>query len=368
MFFPELNPILSLINFHQATLAGFISNGGSDLTGAAAASRSSGRYQTQIGIINRAVVRPPHQRPSRERGNAYIAPNALNRVRPLGTFESFDCKPVGRRGEGPDDGRSRAAKAPPPCFVAPPSLYSGKRFNKLEKGKAPNVPAPQGQSPATPQHPNRVATLNGPQSSMPMPFFFGWLYRRLGVVLLPALDRVRVLHRDHHHARDGRPVRALRGHVDRHVLADPRRRRGCRPGGAGLHGAAHQAPGDAGRAMGAGRAAIRPARPTPGGGRCRFRARWWCATGSLPFAIVGIPVAIFFTVQLDLPWYSARDHLRGHAGGDRLRGGAALLRLRAVPAAGDRGHQHATCRRTGRASRRACRCDGSCSARCRSST
>ena len=41
VFFPELNPILSLANFHQATLAGFISNGGSDLTGPRARTASA---------------------------------------------------------------------------------------------------------------------------------------------------------------------------------------------------------------------------------------------------------------------------------------------------------------------------------------
>ena len=51
IFFPELNPILSLANFNQARIAGFISNGASDLTGAQGKDGSS-RYQTQIGIIN----------------------------------------------------------------------------------------------------------------------------------------------------------------------------------------------------------------------------------------------------------------------------------------------------------------------------
>ena len=53
VFFPELNPILSLANFHQATVAGFISNGGSNITGPQG-KPSLGRYQTQIGIIDRA--------------------------------------------------------------------------------------------------------------------------------------------------------------------------------------------------------------------------------------------------------------------------------------------------------------------------
>ena len=150
VFLPELNPILSLINFHQATLAGFISNGGSDLSGPRG-KPEIGAYQTQIGIINARSFDRLTKRPSRERGNSYIAPNALNRVRPLGTFESFDCRPSGGEQKDPDD----SAPKSPPCFVAPPSLYSGKRFNKLEKGKAPNVPAPQEFDGNAPANPNR---------------------------------------------------------------------------------------------------------------------------------------------------------------------------------------------------------------------
>ena len=93
------------------------------------------------------------RRPPRERGNAYLAPNALNRVPSLGTFESFDCRPSGGEQQGPD--RLRAPNKSPPCFVQPKSLYSGKRFNKLEKGKAPNVPAPQGQAGNAPANPQR---------------------------------------------------------------------------------------------------------------------------------------------------------------------------------------------------------------------
>ncbi len=150
VFLPELNPILSLANFHQATIAGFFSNGGADLTGAQG--KGGDRYQTQIGVINPRSFDRFTRRPLRERGNAYLAPNALNRVPSLGAFETFDCKPAGGERKDPTD--SGPGKAPP-CFVQPKSLYSGKRFNKPEKGKAPNVPAPQGQAGNAPANPNQ---------------------------------------------------------------------------------------------------------------------------------------------------------------------------------------------------------------------
>jgi phospholipid/cholesterol/gamma-HCH transport system substrate-binding protein len=150
VFFPELNPILSLANYYQVTVAGFISNGSSDLTGATG--KDGDRYQTQIGVINARSFDRRTRRPPRERGNAYLAPNALNRVPSLGAFESFDCRPAGgERRDAIDTGPEKQ----PPCFVQPPSLYKGKRFNKPEKGEAPNVPAPQGQAGNAPANPDQ---------------------------------------------------------------------------------------------------------------------------------------------------------------------------------------------------------------------
>ena len=89
-FFPELNPILSFFNFHQATIADFISNGGSDL----AADYGTGqRGQTQIGHRRALVqgIQYGDAPPDYERGNAYLPPNALTRALKFGTIESFSC-------------------------------------------------------------------------------------------------------------------------------------------------------------------------------------------------------------------------------------------------------------------------------------
>jgi hypothetical protein len=106
--------------------------------------------QAQIGIINPNSFRQgPRVRPRTERGNAYPAPNMITRSVRLGMFESFDCRPNGGEQKDPEDAEETPFPAKdgakrPPCFVQPRSLYSGKRFNRLERGKAPLRKPPQG--------------------------------------------------------------------------------------------------------------------------------------------------------------------------------------------------------------------------------
>jgi phospholipid/cholesterol/gamma-HCH transport system substrate-binding protein len=150
VFFPELNPILSLLNFHQSTVAGFLSNASADL-----ASKPGGRrVQSQIVAINGSSFRRYTTRPKFERGNAYLEPNGLLRGLNLGIPESFDCKPEGGQLRDPVDSGVGDDKRPP-CFVSPPSLYSGKKFNFQRKGVAPNKSAPQGTAGNLPDSPNR---------------------------------------------------------------------------------------------------------------------------------------------------------------------------------------------------------------------
>jgi phospholipid/cholesterol/gamma-HCH transport system substrate-binding protein len=151
VFFPELNPILSFFNYHQQTIASFISNGASDL----AADYGTGqRGQTQIGIIEgRSLEGYPwgQEPPDWSRGNAYLAPNALERALTLGGIESYDC-PGGERRDPEDatdlgemNGDKRA-----PCLIAPPSLYDGRRFPYPRKGEAPLRAPPQGNAGSRP--------------------------------------------------------------------------------------------------------------------------------------------------------------------------------------------------------------------------
>src|SRR3954451_3127550 len=150
VFFPELNPILSYFNFRQATIAGFFNNAGPDLS---AFWGGSSRGQEQVGLIDARSFDPHYTppcpggvpatncgRPEYERGNAYMAPNALQRGGALGILESFDCNnvpggkqlnPIDEAPAIPGSGRPKQ----PACLVEPPSLYDGKKYNRIQKGK-----------------------------------------------------------------------------------------------------------------------------------------------------------------------------------------------------------------------------------------
>jgi phospholipid/cholesterol/gamma-HCH transport system substrate-binding protein len=144
-FFPELNPILSMFNFQQTTIAAFITNGAADIN----ADYGTGqRGQTQMGLIeDRSFEAFPYgsEPPDWVRGNAYLHPNSLMRALHLGTVESYDC-PGGER-KYPEDalevGEQHSDKRAP-CFVIPPSLYDGKMFAYPRKGVAPLRNNPKG--------------------------------------------------------------------------------------------------------------------------------------------------------------------------------------------------------------------------------
>jgi ABC-type transporter Mla subunit MlaD len=152
-FLPELNPILSFANFQQQVVAGFVTNGSLavnvDLKDAQ--SQDDGIFDyalQQFGVINNTSLSLNSTRPTYDRGNSYIAPNAYKRAMALGAIESFDCKTVG--------GEKREVKDKDlPCFVQPPSLWGNTLFPNLGRGDEPNTPAPQGEEGRAPADPNR---------------------------------------------------------------------------------------------------------------------------------------------------------------------------------------------------------------------
>jgi phospholipid/cholesterol/gamma-HCH transport system substrate-binding protein len=153
VFMPELNPILSYLSFAQTPVAQFITVGGAALAGNGAGGYQGNggaeHYLPQIAIIDGRSFGRRTSRPTWERGNSYLAPNAYDRATPLGVIESFDCKPSGGEQRDPSGSGENAA---PPCFNAQ-LLWGKQKFPRLRRGEAPFVPAPQGTegtSPATP--------------------------------------------------------------------------------------------------------------------------------------------------------------------------------------------------------------------------
>ena len=152
VFLPEMNPILSYLNYHQTTVSGFITNATADLSGQAGGER----YQTQVGIIEPRGLERFTKQPPWLRGNAYPAPNALQRGIALGGIESGDCNAAGGEQREPIDTAGPGEHTAPPCFVQPPSLYNGQRYPRLRKGVAPKRDAPgfrDGRTPAVDPHP-----------------------------------------------------------------------------------------------------------------------------------------------------------------------------------------------------------------------
>ncbi len=151
VYLPQLNPILSYLNFYQEQVADFIMNGAGSLSATLPGLPGEGprHYLRQMSVINSRGVGLMQTRPEYDRGNAYGAPNAYKRARLVGGIvESWDCKPVA-------GGKSKAdaTAGSPPCWVAPPSLYDGLRFPRLKKNVAPVKPPPKdnaGTRPAAP--------------------------------------------------------------------------------------------------------------------------------------------------------------------------------------------------------------------------
>jgi phospholipid/cholesterol/gamma-HCH transport system substrate-binding protein len=153
VFLQELNPILSYLNFHQTTVAGFLANAGPDLAGTWGTGE---RVQEQVGPIDSRSFEIAKESPPWERGNAYLQPNTLARALPLGTIESFTCAPSGGEVKDPQDIADGDEKpVMPPCFEMPPSLYDGKTYNFLRKGHAPIKDAPSGTQGTKPADPDK---------------------------------------------------------------------------------------------------------------------------------------------------------------------------------------------------------------------
>jgi phospholipid/cholesterol/gamma-HCH transport system substrate-binding protein len=154
-FLPELNPILSFLNFNQRIIGGFFGDG-SYCCHHILPGGSKNPPEFVIHIFNNSTAASLNfksERPATERGNAYISPNNYVRAPAFGLIESFDCKPAGGQVKDSLDPDPHDASKPIgpnspnahlPCFVQPPSLYDHLRFPHPLKGQAPLRNSPQG--------------------------------------------------------------------------------------------------------------------------------------------------------------------------------------------------------------------------------
>ncbi len=129
-YLPELNPIVSFLNYHQETVSVFLHRAVTSLNATMpplSPNEGPRHYLRQFSISNTRGIQLMQTRPTYERGNAYPLPNYLKRMRPLGVIESFDCAPT--NGPRPDPGQGE-----PPCFVQPPQLFDGRKFPRITRG------------------------------------------------------------------------------------------------------------------------------------------------------------------------------------------------------------------------------------------
>ncbi len=168
---PELSPVLAYLSFSAPTVARFLSVGGAALGGDFGGGYANGRKDglhalPQLAVIDGQSFRRTTRRPSDDRGNTYVAPNAYPRAGALGAIETGDCDNVGGGQRNPDDGVINPAaildplnlipvqtRSSPPCFVQPPSLFDGRQFPRIQRGRAKVTGPPAGRAgtrPATP--------------------------------------------------------------------------------------------------------------------------------------------------------------------------------------------------------------------------
>lgn len=139
-YLQELNPIISFLNYYQEQVSDFIMNGSGSISGTLPAGdpgQGPRHYLRQMSVINSRSLAFNSQRQEFDRGNAYPAPNYLRRANAFGIQEAWDCKPL----PGP---KAEPTNGSPPCFIAPGSIWDGKKYPQLVSGVDKLVEPPAG--------------------------------------------------------------------------------------------------------------------------------------------------------------------------------------------------------------------------------
>ena len=154
-YLEELNPILAYLNYYQAQVGAFFTNGVGSLFGTLAPineNEGPRHYLRQFGVTNARGLGIQTERQPWERANAYPSPNFYNRFRPLGTYEAFDCDATGE-GEVEEPITSPPNLTAPPCFIQPPQMWGGQQYPNVDKGDDRVREPPQGNEGTKPARP-----------------------------------------------------------------------------------------------------------------------------------------------------------------------------------------------------------------------
>ncbi len=133
-FLGEFNPILKYLEYTQAQVSDFLSNGSAGLADTTrSSSGGTGHYLRQFGMLGAESVAMYRERIANNRGNSYFAPKdlvvAINRER-FPIFPNFDCRTTQSGREQEQRGSELA------CFVSERESFQGKlqpRFPHVER-------------------------------------------------------------------------------------------------------------------------------------------------------------------------------------------------------------------------------------------
>ncbi len=133
-FLEQLNPILEWLEYHQITVADFISNGAGALADTVPTRNDfeRGHYLRQFGPTGAETAAMYTSRPANSRGNAYLNPGALQgKERSLRMmFPNFDCANTGKGGDGTYQTKVPDTNDAPSCWVQPLPQYPPGNTNK----------------------------------------------------------------------------------------------------------------------------------------------------------------------------------------------------------------------------------------------
>src|SRR3954447_4765603 len=138
-FLENLNPVLQWLEYNQRLVGDFIGSGAGALVDTVPVRRPDieiGHYLRQFGPVGPETVAIYPNRPTSNRGNAYLPPTGYSgpdRARQM-IVPSFDCKNT--KSGGPETTQFPDKSGDPSCWVAPPAAYppgNKSEFPHIEK-------------------------------------------------------------------------------------------------------------------------------------------------------------------------------------------------------------------------------------------